>query len=256
MLNVKVVTERIFSRVHTGGEEMKNDLPNCVERFIAAEGWKQVIDPSTGKPFENVGQWLVASYPLGPGMGKSRYSITYDEFIVLCEDRTKLKDLLIRFRPKGKRGGNGSNRYTGGKTAESSEKQADSRNPDNISISRKDYGTSKRYIEERLQRDHPEIWKKYQEKKYRSARRAGIAAGFIIDSEREEFEDELKTKFPKFWADYESGKYRSVRQAAIAAGITVDTHAPLMRLKTNWRKATRKERRDFLRWIKSGGGDQ
>ena len=111
MLDVKIMTNRIFSRVHRGGEEMKNDLPNNVERFIDAEGWNLVINPATGKAFENVGQWLVANYPLGPGMGVGRFSITYDEFIVLCEDRPKLKYMLIRFRPKGKRGGNGSNQH-------------------------------------------------------------------------------------------------------------------------------------------------
>jgi hypothetical protein len=115
MIDIHAATNKIFDRVHRTGEEIKNDLPNWVERFVEGKGWSKVIDPSTSKPFENVGQWLVASYPLGPGMGQGRYSISYDEFIVLCDDRPKLKDLLVKHRPKGKRGGDRGNQYTGGK---------------------------------------------------------------------------------------------------------------------------------------------
>jgi hypothetical protein len=194
MLDVKVMTNRIFSRVHRGGEEMKNDLPNNVERFIDAEGWNLVINPATGKAFENVGQWLVANYPLGPGMGVGRFSITYDEFIVLCEDRPKLKDMLIRFRPKGKRGPKAKGSLF-----------------DNVKeIDPPKTGNSRLYIEERLQRDHPEIWQ-----------------------------------------DYLDGKFKSARQAAIQAGFVKDTHDPLMRLKANWNKASKKQRREFLKWVES-----
>jgi hypothetical protein len=197
MLDIPTATERIFDRVHRTGEEIKNDLPNWVERFIRAKGWSKVIDPATGKPFEDVGKWLIANYPLGPGMGQGRYSINYDEFISLCEDRPKLKDMLIRFRPKGKRGGDRGNQHTGGKV-------------DNVKDATRKTGNSRLYIEERLQRDHPEIWKEYLDGKLKSARQAGIQAGFVKD-----------------------------------------THDPLMRLKANWNKASKKQRKEFLAWIKT-----
>jgi hypothetical protein len=195
MFDVRKATDRIFHRVNRSGEEVKNDLPNWVSRFIEAEGWKSVVNPATGEAFENVGQWLVANYPLGPGMGVGRFSITYDEFIVLCEDRPKLKDMLIRFRPKGKRGRpavSDNEKHSNGMNKEAARKP----------------GNSRLYIEERLQRDHPEIWQ-----------------------------------------DYLDGNFKSARQAAIQAGFVKDTHDPLMRLKANWNKASKKQRREFLKWV-------
>lgn len=195
MFDHRTATDKIFDRVHRTGEEIKNDLPNWVERFIAAEGWKQVIDPSTGKPFSDIGKWLVANWPLGPGMGHGRYSISYDEFISLCSDRPKLKDMLVKHRPKGKRGGD--TRSENAKT-----------NVDNINKGNRKTGTSRLYIEERLQRDHPEIWQEYL-----------------------------------------SGQIKSARQAAIKAGFVKDTHDPLMRMKSYWAKASKKQRNAFKKWI-------
>lgn len=192
MLDLHNATNKIFDRVHRTGEEIKNDLPNWVERFIKARGWESTINPATGKPFENIGQWLVASYPLGPGMGDGRYSISYDEFIALCEDRPKLKDLLVKHRPKSK----------GGRPTK--EKPVDIIN----GFSGRKTGTSRLYIEERLQRDHKEIWQEYLNGKIKSARQAGIKAGFVKD-----------------------------------------THDPLMRLKANWNRATKKQQKAFIDWI-------
>jgi hypothetical protein len=191
MFDVRQATDRIFRRVNRTGEEIKNDLPNNVERFIEAEGWKSVVDPTTGQAFENVGQWLVANYPLGPGMGVGRFSITYDEFIVLCEDRPKLKDMLIRFRPKRQ-----------GRRTDLVD------NVNEVKEAERKTGNSRLYIEERLQRDHPEIWQ-----------------------------------------DYLDGNFKSARQAGIQAGFVKDTHDPLMRLKANWNKASKKQRREFLKWV-------
>jgi len=162
MLDIHTATNKIFDRVHRTGEEIKNDLPNWVERFVEAKGWTKVIDPATGKPFENVGQWLIANYPLGPGMGQGRYAISYDEFIALCDERPKLKDMLVRYRPKRANG------------------RPKKETVNNINgLPKKHVGTSRLYIEERLQRDHPKVWKEYLGGQYKSARQAGIAAGFV-----------------------------------------------------------------------------
>lgn len=193
MLDIHTATNKIFDRVHRTGEEIKNDLPNWVERFIDAKGWTKVIDPSTGKAFDNVGQWLVANYPLGPGMGQGRYSITYDQFIALCDDRPKLKDLLVKHRPK-RQGRRTDLVY----------------NVNEVDKPKAAKGNSRLYIEERLQRDHPKIWKGYLNGEYRSARQAGMAAGFICDS-----------------------------------------HDPVKRLKSNWAKATKEQRAEFLAWLKT-----
>lgn len=163
-------TEIIFHRVHRTGEEIKNDLPNWVERVVKYETWKKSINPETMQPYQNVGQWLVAHYPLGPGFGQTRYAISYDEFIALCDDRPALKELLIQYRPKGKRGGD----------RKSAKIKVDNVNFDHVTVAKKT-GNSRLYIEERLQRDHKRIWNDYLAGKYRSARQAGIAAGFISD---------------------------------------------------------------------------
>jgi hypothetical protein len=189
--DLKNATHKIFDRVHKTGEEIKNDLPNWVERVVKNEGWKKILDPSTGKPFSDVGKWLVAGWPNGPGMGIGRHAITYDEFILLCADRPAIKTLLVKHRPKGK---------PGPKT------ELDSVN--NVKETKPPRGNSRAYLEQRLAKDFPEIWD-----------------------------------------DYLNGKYKSARQAAIAAGFMKDTHDPVARMKSNWNKATKKERAVFLKWI-------
>jgi hypothetical protein len=52
------------------------------------------------------------------------------------------------------------------------------------------------------------------------------------------------------WDDYLAGKYRSVTAAAVACGMIDDANAPLARLKQNWRKASKAERRAFREFIR------
>ncbi len=193
---LKQATDIIFDRVHRTGEEIKNDLPNWVERVVKNQIWKKAINPSTMQPYTSVGEWLIAHYPMGPGMGQTKHSIGYDEFIALCNDRPELKSVLIEHRPKGKRGGD--------------RRSEDFKHSNRIIEKARKPGTSRLYIEERLQRDHKKIW-----------------------------------------GEYLKGKYKSARQAAIAAGFMVDSHDPLKRLKSNWTKATAKQRKEFLEWMKT-----
>lgn len=192
MLNLDNTRNRIFHRVHRTGEEIKNDLPNLIERVVESEAWKGVTNPSTMKPFQSVGEWLVANYPLGPGVGQGQYAIKYEELILLCESRTELCKLLKDNRPARK---NGRPTKEAEKSLQSNEFPAKQ-------------GNTRLYIEERLKRDHPKIWKDYLDGVYSSARQAGIAAGFIKD-----------------------------------------THDALMRMKCNWNKATKAQRKAFLKWI-------
>ena len=192
MLNLDNTRNRIFHRVHRTGEEIKNDLPNLIERVVESGAWNEVVNPSTMKPFQSVGEWLVANYPLGPGVGQGQYAIKYEELILLCESRTELCKLLKDNRPARKNG----------RPTKESEK----------SLLCNDFpakqGNTRLYIEERLKRDHPKVWK-----------------------------------------DYLDGVYSSARQAAIAAGFIKDTHDALMRMKCNWNKATRSQRKAFLKWV-------
>jgi hypothetical protein len=161
-------TNKIFDRVHRTGEEIKNDLPNWVERAVKHQTWRRSINPATGRPFEAVGEWLVASWPLGPGMGVGKHAITYDEFILLCESRPKLKQLLVESRPKRREG-----RPT----------KAEQETDYNVmSLDKPKLGNSRAYLEDRLARDYPQHWQDYIDGKYRSARQAAIAAGFMKDT--------------------------------------------------------------------------
>lgn len=198
MADVKVCTERIFHRVHRGGEEMKNDLPNWIDRAITSEVWRQCLNPSTGKPFDDLGSWLIAGYPLGPGMGRGEFAITYDECIQLCSSRPAIKDLLVKHRPVRGRGRPAKAEAENVANGDNKPQRLKNKN-------------SRAYIEQRLSREFPDIWAKYL-----------------------------------------NGEYRSARQAAIVAGFVKDTHDPLMRLKAYWKKASKKQRSAFLKWVQSG----
>lgn len=196
MATAEFYTEKIFDRAHRTGEEIKNDLPNLIARAVESEVWRERINPTTGQPFETVGEWLVANYPLGPAVGSGRFALTYDEMIELAKEHQNVRTLLVKHRPKRGRGGDRrSNDFKA--TNGGFEKPPRSRSQN-----------SRASIEARLAEEHPEIWQQYIAGEFPSARQAGIKAGFIKD-----------------------------------------THDPLMRLKANWRKATKKQRREFLKWV-------
>jgi len=195
MSAVDFYTDNIFDRAHKTGEEIKNDLPNLIRRAIEAKVWESRFSPATGKPFENVGQWLVAGYPLGPSLGDTRFAITYDETIVLCSQHPDVKDLLVTHRPVRSKG----------------RPKTEAVENDGVAIIKpvREGGLNSRaYIEQRLSRDFKDIWKGYLAGEFRSARQAGIAAGFIKDG-----------------------------------------NDALMRLKSNWNKATKSQKKEFRKWL-------
>lgn len=195
MFDLEHAKSRIFDRVHRTGEQVKNDLPKWVDRVVKSEAWKKALDAS-GKPFATVGDWLVSNYPLGPGVGQGRYTIKYEELISLCEDNfPELMKLLKDSRPKRKNGG---------------DRKSKEISVYNVNTDPRPVGNSRQYIEERLQREHKAIWK-----------------------------------------DYLAGKYKSARQAGIAAGFVRDGHNPADRLRSYWKKADKKQRKEFLKWIES-----
>lgn len=61
----------------------------------------------------------------------------------------------------------------------------------------------------------------------------------------------LAQEHGKVYEAYLRGEYRSIRAAAEAAGLASPANEPLQRLKSNWRKATGKDRREFLKWMES-----
>src|SRR5262245_15337256 len=51
------------------------------------------------------------------------------------------------------------------------------------------------------------------------------------------------------WQGYLNGRHKTVHAAAVACGLRADGHNPLVRLKQYWRKASKAERRAFLKFI-------
>ncbi len=62
-------------------------------------------------------------------------------------------------------------------------------------------------------------------------------------------EQRLSRDFKDIWKAYLAGEYPSARQAGIAAGFIKDGHDALMRLKSNWNKATKSQKKEFRKWI-------
>jgi hypothetical protein len=191
-VNYKVLQERLFKRIHRTGEEIKNDFPNILRACIQYEAWKH-FQNEDGKPFENLGEWLVYSFPNGVSMGGTTSAISYEDALQLCKDDRELHGLMVKHRPSKGQGHRSDKANIVDKINE---------------VPKRATGTSRAYIEQRLQAEFPVIWKQYIRGEFRSARAAGIAAGFIKD-----------------------------------------THDPVMRLKANWNKASRKQQNEFLRWL-------
>lgn len=192
-VNYKELQKRLFNRVHRTGEEIKNDFPNILQSCIKHKAWEH-FSTVDGKPFKNLGEWLVYSFPNGVSMGSSWSVVSYEDALQLCKDHRQLHGLLVKHRPSpsGEKGGRPKKETV-----------------NNINgLAKKHVGTSRAYIEQRLQKD-----------------------------------------FPKIWKDYVAGNYKSARQAGIAAGFISDSHDPVKRLKSNWSKATAKQRKEFLSWI-------
>lgn len=197
-VNYKVLQERLFKRVHRTGEEIKNDFPNILRTCIEYKAWEH-FTTADGKPFKNLGEWLVYAFPNGISMGGSDKAISYEDALQLCKEDRELHGLMVKHRPSpsGPKGGRPKKETF-----------------DNVKgLPKPATGNTRAYIEQRLQAEFPSIWKQYVRGEFKSARSAGIAAGFIKD-----------------------------------------THDPVMRLKANWRKASRKQQNEFLRWLESEGG--
>lgn len=195
-INFQVLQDRLFNRIHRTGEEVKNDFPNMLRLAIKEKAWMHFKN-SKGEPFPGLGAWLVHSFPNGcsmPSTAVDRSAISYEDALQLCKADRELHGLLVKHRPSG----------SGPKGGRPNKETVNNIN----GLSQRHVGTSRAYIEQRLQASFPEIYE-----------------------------------------EYVAGKIKSARQAAIKAGFINDTNDPLMRLKANWKKATKKQRALFLRWV-------
>ena len=67
--------------------------------------------------------------------------------------------------------------------------------------------------------------------------------------DRAYFERRLQRDHPAIYRDLRDGKFASVREASIAAGLQKD-RSPLQVMKSEWGKATKTERDEFLNWVR------
>jgi hypothetical protein len=170
-VNYEVLQKRLFDRLHRTGEEIKNDFPNILRACVESKAWEQFTRPD-GKPFKSLGDWLVYSFPNGCSMGQSENSISYEDALQLCKgERNKdLHAMLVKHRPS----------KTGGRRGRPTKEQGKSLQSNDLPEQK--LGNSRAYIEQRLQRDHPDVFKEYVSGAIKSARQAGIKAGFIKDT--------------------------------------------------------------------------
>jgi len=95
--------------------------------------------------------------------------------------------------------------------------QAQQNQDDNIIL--KQQGTSADYVKARLRRDHPEIAEELERGEHRSARAAGIAAGFIKDVPSVPMNEPAKAAAAIL---RRTGKHFATQLAIELAGLTAD----------------------------------
>ena len=197
--NYKAILTHLFDRIHTTGEEMKNDFPNLLRSAIETEAWTHFNDYE-GKPFENLVDWLDYSYPNGASMGQGKNAISYKDALKLTEGHPEVHRVLATNAPKG--------------------------------------GKKKAGVENGNLLAH-------------FSKRGNKMAKPVLA-------DRLAQEFPKFYDAYLRGDYRSIRAAAEAAGLVKPAKKPdpFQRLKSNWKKATKGQQQDFLKWLKSGEAEK
>ncbi len=195
--NYDAIRNHLFDRIHTTGEQIKNDFPNILRRAIETEAWVHFTDME-GKPFANLVDWLTYPFPYGASMGEGQNALSYDDALKLCDGHPEVRRVLADNAPKVRPG-------------------------------RKGRGAEMKPVRVLFQRG------------VATSRRALLAVRLAQD-------------FPDIFAAFERGEYRSIRAAAEAAGLTKPANNPLPRLKSFWNRASKKDRRAFLKWLESEEG--
>jgi hypothetical protein len=196
--NYKAIRDRLFDRIHTTGEQVKNDFPNILRTAITTEAWKHFAD-AEGKPFTNLVEWLHYTFPHGVGLGQGQHTISYDDALLLTKGAADVHKVLQENRPKLGRG--------------------------------------------RPSKDH------VNNDAYASVMKRGASASQTTDV----LAARLAQEHPEIYDAYLRAEHRSIRAAAEAAGLVKPANKPLPRLKSNWKKATERERQEFLKWIHEEG---
>jgi hypothetical protein len=163
--NYNAIRDHIFDRIHKTGEQVKNDFPNLLRTAIETEAWKHFTD-GEGKPFSNLVEWLVYTFPNGASMGQTKHSITYEETLKLTEGVPDVHRVLAQNVPKRKPGPKQNN----GKEL----------NPSSDLIIKRSGGSSA-VLSIRLAQDKPKFYDAYLRGEYKTISAAATAAGLVKD---------------------------------------------------------------------------
>ena len=173
--NCEAIKKHLFKAFNTAGEESKNSLPNLLQWAMENEVWTKFVK-ADGTEFEGPFEWLTASWPDGPALGRSRFSFSYEDLLQLCRERRELHGWLVQIRPDKR-----SKEYRDMVAANDTAKDGagEKVTKDDLMKNKSKSPTTRVAIEARLAKDFPEHYARYISGEYRSARQAGQKAGFI-----------------------------------------------------------------------------
>jgi len=151
----------VFHRIKDWSKRDKEEFWNTVDEIKRYEVWGK-IPPDN--PYGSFGKMIEAELGVSEEVAKEEMSF-----------KEHIAELL------GWGGDRKSPRFDNSKSGN----QVDNCQLENrLKVSTTKGGNEIPYIEKRIKRDSPLIWADYQAGKYRSARQAGIAAGFVKDVKR------------------------------------------------------------------------
>ena len=167
--NYDDIRDHLFDRIHTSGEEMKNDFPNVLRTAIQTETWKYFFH-ADGRAFENVVDWLVCPFPIGLGMGQGRHVISYEDALTLTKSTPDVHRILVENAPSRKPGRPPENQGNNGTST--------SRSPLST-LPRHDRSTSNVVLSVRLAQEKPKYYEAYLRGDYKSVTAAATDAGLL-----------------------------------------------------------------------------
>lgn len=165
--NYDAIRDHLFSRIHTTGEQVKNDFPNILRRAIESEAWTHFVN-GDGKPFTNLVDWLHCTFPSGPGLGQGRHAITYEEALKLTEGAADVHRVLAENAPKRKGGRKSKDETIGASTPQFKRHKGQGHSTTAV-------------LQARLAQDKPKFYDAYLDGKYKTITAAATAAGILKD---------------------------------------------------------------------------
>lgn len=215
--------ELIVDSLRRSEQEFDITLPQRLLLAFRKREHERYTDPDTGKSFATFCKWLLAPPPPGCGLAARRYLklptiLQHLREIRSGESDPKARDVmgeLINDLTRGQAEPKGK----GGGNGSNQHKKAESNQIGTNLVAKRGESHSRTA-------------------KTIAARMADPTAPATVRRE---------------WNAYLEGKHKTVTAAAVAAGLVKNSNDPLKRLKENWRKASAKDRKAFLEFLKGEG---